>query len=179
MNQLIKKIALDAMNQSNPVKLYEAYVITAPPNISIRLRGDSSLVIPKEIIEIAHHLKKHKHEVVIPELVIYTDSSGSHSHTFSGSTNSSGGHSHTVTGDTNTEEGHKHTITGNTNDNGGHTHNVTGSIAENGSHNHKVVLRERKVNTSEQDDTLNVGDRVMVAALQGGQSFFIIDRIMG
>ncbi|GIN71124.1 hypothetical protein J14TS2_15990 [Bacillus sp. J14TS2] len=50
MNQLIKQIALDAMEHSKPVKIFEATVSSSPPNIQIRLRSNPKLIIPKDLI---------------------------------------------------------------------------------------------------------------------------------
>jgi sulfite reductase beta subunit-like hemoprotein len=60
---LIKQAAQDVARSGNPVEVFEAVVITAPPNLSIRLKGNSGLVIPKELIVVAELLTKHKRKV--------------------------------------------------------------------------------------------------------------------
>lgn len=63
MLDLIKQAAQDVARSGNPVEVFEAVVITAPPNLSIRLKGNSGLVIPKELIVVAELLTKHKRKV--------------------------------------------------------------------------------------------------------------------
>ncbi|ANB56129.1 hypothetical protein GFC29_3133 [Anoxybacillus sp. B7M1] len=86
MVQMIKKIALEAVQAESPLRFLEAIVVSAPPDFQIKLRDNNKLIIPEDLISIAERL---------------------------------------------TELGKE----------------------------------------------LKIGDRVMVAAIQGGQSFFIIDRI--
>lgn len=174
---IIKKMAKDAIDSASPLQFYEATVVTEPPNISIRLRGNSNLVIPKEIISVASHLKLHKHRVTIPGRTYTAQSSGSHSHTSSGSTNSSGAHTHSVNGTTGEEDGHSHSVDAKTDTDGMHSHSFSLSTNSTGSHTHAVFSPERTIETHEQDDRLKKGDHIMVAALQGGQSFFVLDRI--
>lgn len=96
MIDTLKQIAINAMEGESPVQLTEAQIMTAPPNISIKLRGNSKLVIPKELIIVADRLVS--------------------------------------------------------------THSHPG--------------------TSPHTNKLMAGNKVMVAVLQGGQSFFIIDKIV-
>ncbi|EID42851.1 DUF2577 domain-containing protein [Parageobacillus thermoglucosidasius] len=104
MIQTIKKIALEAVQAESPLRLVEATVVSPPPDIQIRLKGNPKLLIPSDIISIAEHLTKHKRQIRV---------------------------------------------------NGG------------------------TVQEYEFVDELKMNDRVMVAIIQGGQSFFIIDRIVG
>lgn len=174
---IIKKMAKDAIDSASPLQFYEATVMTEPPNISIRLRGNTNLVIPREIISVASHLKLHKHQVTIPARTYTAESAGSHSHTSTGTTNSSGAHTHSVRGTTGEEEGHSHSIDATTDNNGSHSHSFSSSTNSTGSHTHTVPSPVRTIETHEQDDRLKKGDHIMVAALQGGQSFFVLDRI--
>ena len=169
---LAAKIAKEAS-----VQFYEGSVITAPPNLSIRLRGNSNLTIPKSLITVAAHLKTHKHQVVIPAVKVDTNSAGSHSHGVSGTANDAGGHSHSITGNIGEAEGHSHSFSGNANSAGSHSHTLSGSANSAGAHAHSVTIPERTLDTSIQDDSLKIGDHIMVAVVQGGQSFFVMDRI--
>lgn len=67
-----------------------------------------------------------------------TSTTGSHSHTLSGSTGDGGSHSHDVTGSTGSGGSHSHDVTGSTGSAGSHAHDVsgsTGSTGGGGSHN--------------------------------------------
>ncbi|WP_404407746.1 DUF2577 domain-containing protein [Jeotgalibacillus malaysiensis] len=101
LKQKMLKIAEQAQHASSPVMLVKGEVVSPPPNISVRLKSNSKLVIPSSMIMIAEHLKNHSRQIRV---------------------------------------------------NGGST------------------------NTYEFMDELKSGDKVMVASIQGGQSFFIIDR---
>lgn len=63
MISLIKKAAQEANASSNPVEVFEAVVISPPPNLSIKLKGNDNLVIPKELIVVAELLTNHKRTV--------------------------------------------------------------------------------------------------------------------
>lgn len=60
MLNLIKQAAKEVSASGNPVEIFEAVVISPPPNLTIKLKGDDSLVIPKELIVVAELLTKHK-----------------------------------------------------------------------------------------------------------------------
>jgi hypothetical protein len=103
VNQLIKKIALEAMNASSPLRFMEATVVSAPPDLKIELRDNDKLIIPTDLIIVSEYLSKHTRQI-----------------------------------------------------------RVNGGTPQ----------------TYEFMDELKSGDRVMVAAIQGGQSFFILDRFV-
>ena len=63
MLDLIKQAAKDVAASGNPVEVFEAVVLTPPPCLSIRLKGNGNLVIPKELIVVAELLTKHKRKV--------------------------------------------------------------------------------------------------------------------
>ncbi len=63
MNQLIKKIAMEAVRNSSPVRLLEAIIVSAPPNIQIKLKGHAKLVIPKSLILATEDFLRKKIEV--------------------------------------------------------------------------------------------------------------------
>jgi hypothetical protein len=124
MNQIIKKMAIEAINAQGAFEFLEGEVVSSPPNIRLRLKRNSKLVIPSKFIIVPEHLKRHKRRANIS------------SSNVSESMSSAGDPSH--------------------------THNIT-----------SITLNNAEI---EFTDELKVGDRVMVAAIQGGQSFFIIDR---
>lgn len=122
--QTIKKMAIEAVNANSPLQFIEGEVYSAPPNIQLRLKNNSKLVIPSEFIHIVEHLTRHKRTVNI--------------------TSSNVGDLMTSAGDPE------------------HTHNIQ-----------SLSLKNAEI---EFTDQLKKGDKVMVAAIQGGQSFFIIDK---
>lgn len=124
MLDLIKKAALDAVDSTKPIRLLEAEVVTEPPDIKIRLKGNQKLVIPKELLIISERLQSHRRTVSLTNGFV------------SGTTSSNENHGHEV---------------------------------------EELVWEEAQATFA---DTLKAGDRVMVAAVQGGQSFFILDRVV-
>ncbi|MEN1969030.1 DUF2577 domain-containing protein [Lentibacillus sp. N15] len=125
--QTIKKMANDAVNANNPLQFVEGVVHSPPPNIQLRLKSSSKLIIPSEFIIVSEHLTRHTRTANIT------------SSNISSSMASAGDPSH--------------------------THGIN-----------SLTLRSAKI---EFTDELKKGDKVMVAAVQGGQSFFIIDRFKG
>ncbi|HWR07094.1 DUF2577 domain-containing protein [Sporomusa sp.] len=65
MLDLIKQAAQNVNASGNPVEVFEAVVLTPPPGLTIRLKGNSNLVIPKELIVVAELLTNHKRRVKI------------------------------------------------------------------------------------------------------------------
>lgn len=63
MLELIKQAAQNAAASGNPVEVFEAVVVTPPPGLSIRLKGNNNLVIPKELLVVAELLTNHKRRV--------------------------------------------------------------------------------------------------------------------
>lgn len=63
MLNLIKQAARDVTSSGNPVEMFEAVVVSAPPSLSIKLKGNDGLIIPKELIVVAELLTKHKRRV--------------------------------------------------------------------------------------------------------------------
>jgi len=124
LNQIIKKMAVEAMNAGGAFEFIEGEVYSAPPNIKLKLKNNNKLIIPSQFITVPEHLKRHKRKANI--------------------SSSNVSESMTAAGDPS------------------HTHNIT-----------SITLRDAEI---EFTDELKVGERVMVAVVQGGQSFFIIDR---
>lgn len=101
MNQLIKKMAIEAIEAMQPVEIFEAEIVSPSPDVEMKIKSNSGLVIPTELIIVPEHLTHHKRQIRVNN----------------------------------------------------------GAIQE-----------------YEFMDELKNGDQVMVASLQGGQSFFILDR---
>lgn len=102
LKQMIQRMATQANDQSGPVQLVQGVVVGAPPNLSVRLKNNNKLIIPKDLLIVAEHLTRHTRTI-----------------------------------------------------------RVNGGAAQ----------------TYEFMDELKTGDRVMVEVVQGGQSFFITDRV--
>lgn len=75
MIQIIKKMAAEAALSGEPVQYYEALVVSAPPNLQIKLKDNAKLVIPKDLITVSEHLTKHTRRVKV-------DGGGTQTHEF-------------------------------------------------------------------------------------------------
>ena len=87
MLDLIKQAAKDVAASGNPVEVFEAVVLTPPPSLSIKLKGNGNLIIPKELIVVAELLTKHKRRVKLSSTNIIDEESlqglGPHQHDLS------------------------------------------------------------------------------------------------
>lgn len=140
MKDLIQMIAQQSFQSMKPVQLGEAEVVSAPPNLQIKLLSNDKLIIPKELIVVAEYLCKHKRKVTITNtgktsitstsiVDLYPKSPPQSSHDFA-----------------------KFELNSST-----------------------FTLTEGEI---EFLDELKKGDKVLVASFQGGQKFFILDRIV-
>ncbi|MGJ9460126.1 DUF2577 family protein [Oceanobacillus sp. CF4.6] len=124
MNQIIKKMAVEAVRSMGTLEFIEAEVHSSPPDIRLKLKGNKKLIIPSSFIIIPEHLTRRVQTVNISSSNI--------------------SESMTLAGDP--------------------------------SHSHDLQSITMKNVEIEYLDELKKGDKVMVAAIQGGQTFFIIDR---
>lgn len=65
LGDLIKQHSIKGINSLKLPDLMEAEVVSAPPELKIRLEGNDKLLIPKELIVVAEHLTKYKRKVTI------------------------------------------------------------------------------------------------------------------
>lgn len=65
LGDLIKQHSIRGLNSMKLPDLMEAEVVSAPPELKIRLEGNDKLLIPKELIVVAEHLTKYKRKVTI------------------------------------------------------------------------------------------------------------------
>ncbi|MDO7787119.1 DUF2577 domain-containing protein [Desulforamulus aquiferis] len=65
MLQSILRAAQAGQSATNPVQILEAEVVSAPPNLQIRLKQDAKMIIPKELLVIAEHLTRHQRVITI------------------------------------------------------------------------------------------------------------------
>lgn len=152
LGQLIKQHSMKSVQSLKLMELMEAEVVAPPPDLKIKLKGSDKLIIPKELIIVAEHLCEVKQKVNMTEGKA-TIGEQEFDTTFSKE-------KHPV---------YPYPI---------HTH--TAKV--------KVALTDRKfsmaegelhyINDDKEDDLLKKGDKVMVLSFEGGQRFFIVDRII-
>ncbi|WP_042424515.1 DUF2577 family protein [Geomicrobium sp. JCM 19039] len=65
LKQLIGKIAKETVDASNPVQILSATVVSAPPEISIKLKNNDKLIFEKESLLIAEKLTTHSKKMRI------------------------------------------------------------------------------------------------------------------
>ncbi|KGK88045.1 DUF2577 domain-containing protein [Clostridium sp. HMP27] len=116
MIETIMKAVKQTMDNANLMNLAEGEVISAPPDLKIRLKKNLKLVIPKELLVVPEHLTDYSKICDIHCKTVYTDSE-----TFN---------------------------------------NFSASDAS-------IKIK----------NSLKNGDRVMLVCFEGGQRFYILDRI--
>ncbi|WP_173275234.1 DUF2577 family protein [Paenibacillus sp. NEAU-GSW1] len=162
LGQLIKQHSMKSVQSLKLMELMEAEVVSEPPELKIKLKGSDKLIIPKELIVVAEHLCEVKRKVNLVNKAKIVDGKKTKGQTTIGEQEFSLSFSkekHPV---------YPYPI---------HTH--TGKV--------KVALTDREftmeqgelhyINDDEEDDLLKKGDKVMVISFEGGQRFFIADRI--
>lgn len=70
---------------------------------------------------------------------------------------------------------HTHDYRGDTQETDGHTHSYSSSVDGAGAHSHTLVSKANRTMTIH--NALKIGDKVALLRKQGGQSYFILDRI--
>ncbi|WP_127496013.1 DUF2577 family protein [Paenibacillus glycanilyticus] len=158
LGELIRQHSMKSARSLKMLELMEAEVTKAPPELSIKLKGSDKLIIPKELIVVAEHLCEVKQQI-------------------------------NVHADGQTEVGKQsfemtitevpHTVPPPTPDTSPHGHPKT--MLEVVLTNKSFDLKEGElhyINDDKKDDLLQKGDKVMVMTFEGGQKFFIIDRIV-
>lgn len=145
---VIKRSALDAVNNEKMCDVRYGTVVSTSP---LKVQVSNQFTIPAALLTVPEHLTDHTVEVTIDWT---TASAGNHSHSYSGNTgNTSGG------SDEAAFAGHNHTYGGETDEVGKHSHDMIGR--------RKLTIH----------NALKTGDRVALLRKQGGQSYFILDRI--
>ena len=147
LGELIKQHSLKSVQSLKLPELMEAEVVSGPPDLQLKLKGNDKLIVPKELIAVAERLCRVKRKATIAN---------------SGKTSVSPAQS----------------FAGKTDEKPGHLHDVTLSVA--------LQDRDFKAEESEihylnddlEDDLLKAGDKVLVVSYDGGQKFFVMDRIV-
>jgi len=149
LGQIIKQHSLKSIQSLKLPELMEAEVVSDAPDLKIKLKGSDKLIIPKELIVVAEHLCRVKRMVNI---------------TNKGKT------------EIQTQKFPVANMTPSPVDSHVHTADVTVALA---SRNFDMQEGElHYLNEEKKDDLLKKGDKVMVISFEGGQKFFIIDRII-
>jgi hypothetical protein len=139
MRDLIHAIAQQAIDASKPMQLVEAEVLSAPPDLKIKVSGNDKLIIPKELIVVSEHLCNYKRKVTVKNQ-------------------------------------------GNTKLHSSNVEDLYPKVPIQNSHDFAYI----KLNSGDFEmvegeieflDELKAGDKVMCAVMQGGQLFYIFDRI--
>ncbi|MGM0883711.1 MAG: DUF2577 family protein [Bacillota bacterium] len=187
LGQLIKQHSMKSVQSLKLMELMEAEVVSAPPDLKIKLKGSDKLIIPKELIIVAEHLCEVKRKVNLEnkgEAASEGETEGEDETEDEGETENEGekedkGKGKTTIGEQKFEvtfSTEKHPIYPHPD----HTHTSTLNKL-------KVALTDRNfsmkegelhyINDDNEDDLLKKGDKVMVLSFEGGQRFFIVDRI--
>ncbi|MGE5704737.1 MAG: DUF2577 domain-containing protein [Clostridia bacterium] len=145
IGELIKQYCLQTIQSLKLTSLMEAEVVSAPPELKIKLKGNDKLIIPKELIVVAEHLTKEYKREVKAEAKGKMDFQG-------------GLPSVTLTPIPSP-------VT--------HTHAAQAMSLSGG--DFSLKQGEAKI---EYTNELKSGDKVMVISFEGGQKFFIMDRIV-
>lgn len=149
--KVIKQAAVNAVNASKPVNIVFGTVISTSP---LQIQIEQKLTLGKEQLIVAKHLTNYS-----TVMNVYMDTnSKTVSFNFS--------HSHGVNLKTDKQEDHTHNVNGNTNneslsDSKTHNHNISGDF--------NVIIK----------NGLMVGEKVILARMQEGQKYIVLDRIGG
>lgn len=146
--EIVKQAAKDVMENSQMCDLRFGTVVSTSP---LKVQVTNQFTIPSSLLIVPEHLTNHTVSVSIDWGTSYN---GEHNHEVSGSTTPTSGGSGEGKYDS-----HSHTFTDTSSDGGYHNHSISGT-------------RQMTINNA-----LKVGDKVALLRKQGGQSYFILDRI--
>ncbi|MDQ0112323.1 hypothetical protein J2T15_001758 [Paenibacillus harenae] len=164
LGDLIKLHSMNSVRSLRMLELMEAEVVSAPPELQLKLKGNDKLIIPKELIVVAGHLCETKRKVHLNRASKTAEEKESSMAVGKASFDM-----------TLTEM--LHAI-------------PPPAVDEMHSHESKVevalldqsfAMTEGElhyINDDKEDDLLMKGDKVMVASFEGGQKFFVIDRVV-
>ena len=146
--EIMKRAALDATDNAQMCDLRYGKVISVSP---LKVQITNQFTIPASLLVVPKHLTNFTVDVTVNW---DTDSSGSHSHSYSGNTDKTSGGSEEAS-----FASHSHSYGGTTESEGEHSHGISGK------------------KTMTIHNALKIGDKVALLRKQGGQSYFILDRI--
>ncbi|WP_139489375.1 DUF2577 family protein [Brevibacillus dissolubilis] len=147
LGHMIRQHSLKAMQTMKVTTLMEAEVVSDPPELKIKLKGNDKLIIPKELIVVAEHLtKEFKREMKVE---------GKGKSTISAPLTASPKVGMLPNG----YVPHVHDVT-----------EISMTKAD-----FEFIEGTGKI---EYTNELKKGDKVMVITFEGGQKFFIMDRVV-
>ena len=175
--EVIKKVAIEAVQASNPASLVIGEVTSVNPlNITIEQR----LTLDEDFLILTKNVTDHYVDMTVSHSTVSNGISGlSHSHSYSGETKETNvdAHTHDITSETGGSTSseavsgstlHKHSYSGTTND------ALSGAEAAT-KHSHGYKGRKKIM----LHYGLKQGESVLLIKMQGGQKYIVIDRIGG
>lgn len=148
--EIMKRAALDATDNAQMCDLRYGKVVSTKP---LKVQVTNLFTIPEALLVVPEHLTDYK---VTVSTNWSTTTEPNHTHQYSGTTQSTSGGNDAA-------------------EFASHSHDYSGTTQGAGSHNHKVISDAS--NTMTIHNALKVGDKVALLRKQGGQSYFILDRI--
>lgn len=148
LGDLIKQHSVKSIQAMKLPELMEAEIVSDPPDLKIKLKGSDKLIIPKELIVVAERLCRIRRKVNLTNSGATTIGA----QTFKGNTENSLTFAHA------------------------HPYSVEVKLTDK-----DFTLKDGEIhyiNDDKKDDLLKKGDKVMVITFEGGQKFFIFDRIV-
>ncbi|WP_309121548.1 DUF2577 family protein [Paenibacillus sp.] len=154
--ELVKRHCLASVQSLGLLEPMEAEVVSDAPDLKIKLKGNDKLIIPKELLVVAERLCRVRRKANITNAEKAAISSQSFEATVA----------------IGAPVGKNDPIPP------AHDHQFTVSVALK---DRKLELLEGEIHyirEDDKDDTLRTGDRVMAFAFEGGQKYFVYDRIV-
>lgn len=144
LSNLIKEIAINAVQSKKPISFYYGTVISISP---LEIQLDTNLILTKEFLLVPQSLTDHKVNIEVDWHTEKTDISHTHDVNFNDKYNSSGDYES------------KSIISEIQNTNVSHNHAIKGK---------KTIIIY---------NSLKINDKVILAQVQGGQEFIILDKV--
>ncbi len=168
---IIKEAAVDAVNATQPVQLMFGTVISAKP---LKVQVTPKLILLEGNLVLAGSLTKKEIKFNVTG---NTEKIDNHTHTISVTVENGGEHQHRIVASTKSADSHSHdmdvkTYTLDANFEGEHRHTASGWAELNGGHSHDVNIPV----TITIDNSLKKGDSVILARMQGGNKYLILDK---
>lgn len=168
---IIKEAAVDAVNATQPVQFVFGTVISVSP---LKVQVTPKLTLFESNLVVAGSLSKKEIKFNVTG---DTESVENHTHSITVTVDKDGEHQHRIVASTKSANSHSHDIDVYTSKNysdydGEHRHTASGSAGANGGHSHNVNIPV----TVTIDNSLKKGDSVILARMQGGNQYLILDK---
>ena len=146
----IKRTSMEAVYNAQMCDLRYGTVVSVEP---LKVQVTNQFTIPSSLLVVPQHLTDYELDITIDWNTIAVSD---HQHEFNGTTESASGGS----GDSSFAS---------------HEHEFSGTVEADGEHRHRISGRK----TMLVHGALQIGDKVALLRKQGGQSYYILDRIRG